>query len=500
MKTSHHFLPCAAAVAALLAGTATPASAQSMSAAPRPSPKPGDTRTYRTVDLFTGIEGRRFSLEFLREDAVELRFKATDLKTGRTRTFGRTFDLGSCSSSKDIPERKCASHFSFPMQVGDRHDYDHLPSREGYTGATCKVEAAEKVTVPAGTFDAFRVECSGRWTYTGARDAVFQGRWRDTNWYAPAINAQVKYIERAYPRTGGMDKQILTELVSFKSGSELAAQQSGSTSPPAGSGSDSVEGRAASTNYQDSNTGLEPMPSEFAAGTTRFKGTFFRDPGNPGYSGTGRVAWVNGDLYEGQLTRGSREGVGKFSWSDGQQYEGEWRRDQPDGHGKLVFVNGDTYDGAVKAGAPSGEGRMAYASGDKYVGRFDNGVPEGRGRYAWANGQTLDGVWVHGKGHGAGVLIYANGDHYNGELAVGAPDGAGRMNYASGDVYVGDFKAGKPEGMGTYTWKVGGQYVGGWKAGSKEGRGALTWANGGRWEGLFVGDQRTEGTMVEQPR
>ncbi len=48
--------------------------------------------------------------------------------------------------------------------------------------------------------------------------------------------------------------------------------------------------------------------------------------------------------------------------------------------------------------------------------------------------------------------------------------------------------------------KAGGQYVGSWKAGSKEGRGALTWANGGRWEGLFVGDQRTEGTMVEQPR
>ena len=228
-----------------------------------------------------------------------------------------------------------------------------------------------------------------------------------------------------------MDAQTETELLSFTAGSEE------------GGASDRDVASA------DSDPMVEAMPSEFTAGATRFTGKFFRTPGIAGYSGEGRVAWPNGDVYEGRLVRGARDGAGVFTWSNGQRDQVGWVQDRPQGKGNLRFVNGDIYDGDIDAGVPHGDGTMAYGSGDRYEGRLADGVPYGAGSYVWANGQAMRGTWVRGKAEGAAVLLFANGDRYQGELASGSPAGPGRIEYKSGDVYVGTFRSGVADGEGS---------------------------------------------------
>ena len=162
-----------------------------------------------------------------------------------------------------------------------------------------------------------------------------------------------------------MDAQTETELLSFTAGSEE------------GGASDRDVASA------DSDPMVEAMPSEFTAGATRFTGKFFRTPGIAGYSGEGRVAWPNGDVYEGRLVRGARDGAGVFTWSNGQRDQVGWVQDRPQGKGNLRFVNGDIYDGDIDAGVPHGDGTMAYGSGDRYEGRLADGVPYSAGSYVW---------------------------------------------------------------------------------------------------------------------
>ena len=88
---------------------------------------------------------------------------------------------------------------SFPLSVGKRW-------RGQYTGftafnnlvwdgeTTCKAEAEEKITVPAGEFDTLRIECENGW-----RVGPKTGSSHATRWYAPAIGAVVKEVHARDP-------------------------------------------------------------------------------------------------------------------------------------------------------------------------------------------------------------------------------------------------------------------------------------------------------------
>ena len=232
----------------------------------------------------------------------------------------------------------------------------------------------------------------------------------------------------------------------------------------------------------------EPQPPEFVSGTTQFKGQFVRDPDGSSFSGTGKVTWANGDVFDGTLVKGRRQGNGAFMWATGQRYEGEWKDDIPQGKGRLQFANGNRYEGEVSAGIAEGNGRMQYASGDIYVGRLVAGVPSGRGAYTWKNGQVFDGEWKAERPNGLGILKFANGNVFEGPVVNGVPNGAGKLSFATGELYTGVVVNGEPEGQGSFTWTNGDQYVGLWKAGKKHGQGVFTWKTGERWEGVYDND------------
>ncbi len=252
---------------------------------------------------------------------------------------------------------------------------------------------------------------------------------------------------------------------------------------------------AAALNSTTHNTLLDskgkPFPDgEYVAGTTKFTGRFASDPKSRTWSGVGRVAWDNGDVFEGTLLVGKRQGHGVFTWSGGQ-YNGQWVDDRAVGKGELIFKNGDRYEGEVVDSIAHGEGFMKFASGDTYRGAFTNGKTHGLGVYVWRNGQTYEGSWQMDVAQGVGKMHFANGNQYQGEMAGGMPHGAGTMKYAEGDLYKGSLNQGVPDGQGTYEWKGGDKYTGYWKAGLKNGEGVFVWASGDRWEGTYKGDQQT---------
>ena len=318
---------------------------------------------------------------------LTLAFRITDLKSNGARFVHLTHDLGVCRQAQ------CGGPFSFPISVGKRHSYRLPFGVDGYEIPKCEVAAVEQVTVQAGTFEAFRVECSGNWLTQGTEglDKVWQGRTNSTYWYAPAVNAPVRWLVQVYDPKGKPTDRVLRELVSFV---------------PGHVGSDPMHAR-------DAPAVAAALPAEFVIGGTKFAGQFTAVPGGK-YSGTGRVTWANGDDYDGPLVNGLREGVGRFTWANGQRYEGLWRGDRPEGHGKLMFANGNVYEGDVVDGVPEGRGTLTYASGDVYVGGLRAGLPHGEGTLNSKSGDRYIGAWKAGLKDGRGVLVWASGDRWEG--------------------------------------------------------------------------------------
>ena len=240
-------------------------------------------------------------------------------------------------------------------------------------------------------------------------------------------------------------------------------------------------------------------PSNFSADTTRFSGQFVRDADAATYSGTGKVVWASGDVYEGPMVKGLRHGKGVFIWANGQRYNGDWVQDKPTGQASVKFVNGNQFEGSVIEGVPQGQGHMRYASGDTYAGQLKAGEPEGTGVYQWTSGQQFEGDWKSGRPNGQGKLKFATGNQFEGTVVDGVPNGPGSMRFATGETYVGNSLNGLPDGLGTFHWTQGDKYTGQWKAGKKHGHGTFTWKSGDLWEGIYENDiQSSAEKLVEK--
>jgi hypothetical protein len=107
----------------------------------------------------------------------------------------------------------------FPLQVGQRWSYVNDVAFKD-NGSTAKVQvdvevqAHERVKVPAGEFDAWRLQSRSRIdgrSYAGA--GAIQGEGLSTYWYAPAARAIVKSINWSTYRG-----EATTELVSYQLG------------------------------------------------------------------------------------------------------------------------------------------------------------------------------------------------------------------------------------------------------------------------------------------
>lgn len=115
-------------------------------------------------------------------------------------------------------ERNVMDTLAFPLTVGkswERRQWGMTSSGAALkTDLVCEAKALEKVTVPAGEFEAVQIVCKGRWNNVtfGTGDIATY-----TDWYAPAVKGMVKReVVTWYRGTYCADTQAL--LLKFKSG------------------------------------------------------------------------------------------------------------------------------------------------------------------------------------------------------------------------------------------------------------------------------------------
>jgi hypothetical protein len=122
-------------------------------------------------------------------------------------------------SRRDVTYDPPCLDYQWPLQVGHEVTFE-CPwkavgtspkgpfSNEGVTRKRYLVEAFENVTVPAGTFEAYRI---ATWDSENMNGEVFgDDEWQARKWYAPAACAEVKSTEYTIFGTGG------TTLLAFR--------------------------------------------------------------------------------------------------------------------------------------------------------------------------------------------------------------------------------------------------------------------------------------------
>lgn len=134
-------------------------------------------------------------------------------------------------------------------------------------------------------------------------------------------------------------------------------------------------------------------------------------------AGRYRVAYNNGDVYEGDMEHNQKNGWGVYSYASGEKYDGFFVEDEIHGFGKYRFLSGAEYDGEWFEGTKNGPGTLTYVNGDKYVGSFKDDHMDGKGKYVSANGDTFEGTWRQGKRHGRGEFNGVDGRFIIGEWA-----------------------------------------------------------------------------------
>jgi len=165
----------------------------------------GDRYRYRVVDILTKIESRQFGRAVTAIIDAEVIFNngnhITDL-LGNTikNSRGQTFTGSQIFVAEYSLGRKWTTTYR-----GTRKDL--VP--DVWT-ITFKVVAREPVTVPAGTFDAFKVEGDGYITDRGNRLQI-------TYWIAPEkLRPFIAHEQMTRGRRGRLTVTDRTELVSFK--------------------------------------------------------------------------------------------------------------------------------------------------------------------------------------------------------------------------------------------------------------------------------------------
>lgn len=136
----------------------------------------GDSYTYRVTDLYTRLEVETFTQAITKITDTEVIYDTgmvTDLLGNRTRTRdGRVFG----------PAQFNPLEFAIGRRWTTRFSVIHPKFGPGRVELDMRIVARETITVPAGTFDAFRIEGRGWAMGSGSKGSAQVNR---TAWFAP---------------------------------------------------------------------------------------------------------------------------------------------------------------------------------------------------------------------------------------------------------------------------------------------------------------------------
>jgi hypothetical protein len=187
-------------------------------------PKPGDTWTYRFRSNWRTV-GERMLVH--RVDAVS---KDEIRETMSVQGSAERGDAKAFGSDAAITARQAAGISVFelnpylqaymPLDPGTRWKSLTIPDGGGLlTGwnAAARVTEREKITVPAGEFDALRIELDANRTPLGATAiAIEPARIDHVLWYAPAVKRIVKHQRSVFSGNSKLLDRDLVELVEYE--------------------------------------------------------------------------------------------------------------------------------------------------------------------------------------------------------------------------------------------------------------------------------------------
>lgn len=171
-----------------------------------PERQVGDTWKYSFHDTRRGKPGSPFSVT-VTEVTADGGF-AVDIG-GQKFFFGKGAG-GVTTAAKSL-------EFAFPMKIG-KESYRASNEALGLHwdfNVTREVVAIEKVEVPAGTFEAFKIVFVNKYTGSAGFGAVSSGTITDTWWYAPAVE---NFVKRTFSDDGDRAGSglIVRELLKYQ--------------------------------------------------------------------------------------------------------------------------------------------------------------------------------------------------------------------------------------------------------------------------------------------
>lgn len=146
----------------------------------------------------------------------------TNVATAKTfvRRIVRTDDglvfLGKNKRYFTVDQIYGAAARKWPLEIGKTWTFQTDWTETQGSGTTVEkatVVSWESVTVPAGTFMAFKIEYKGSWNMKDYAGIGWGGEITDTYWYAPEVKADVKRQHVTYGRHGS--EQWRNELIVY---------------------------------------------------------------------------------------------------------------------------------------------------------------------------------------------------------------------------------------------------------------------------------------------
>lgn len=197
------------------AGTVSAGSVRKIERIAAPVLKPGDTWTYQEIDLLSGSVTGESSLTLTEVTASTWRFGSgyvTD-KSWNLLLDTRRGKRG----EKWIPRRP---NYDFPLEIGKTWTAAAVrdsPDREVEHTYTFRVIRQERVIVPAGVFETFRVEGSNKYKARRKKDGSSgEGAGVHRYWYSPEAARPVAYEYEETNWRGVVHRKDRYELLYYK--------------------------------------------------------------------------------------------------------------------------------------------------------------------------------------------------------------------------------------------------------------------------------------------
>jgi hypothetical protein len=155
----------------------------------------GDRWQYEVTDEITGDTTQATSVVVISVSDTEIQARATSRAVARPQQIH--YDRQWSRIDDDVWKYKPSDGMGIrlPLEVGKewRFESKAVHMQNGATVSSAgqsKVVAQEKITTPAGTFDAFRIEITSRQVNTV--DQTKAATFNTTLWYAPTVNRWVR--------------------------------------------------------------------------------------------------------------------------------------------------------------------------------------------------------------------------------------------------------------------------------------------------------------------